>query len=254
MATLFYSKITIKQLLIKLLCTQFRFEIMAYKHIFFDLDHTLWDFDTNANETIDSLYDEFKLNDLNLAEFKKEYHIINKQMWLDYELGKINQFTLRYKRFYDTLLNFGIDNLEMSHQLGARYLEHLPSRKALMPGAIEVLEYLNSKYKLHLITNGFDKVQHQKLIHSKIDHYFETVITSEFAGYKKPQKEIFHFAISEVSAFPNNCIMIGDNIDNDIIGASKAGIHQVFYNPENQLVEFTPTYEIRHLIELKNIL
>jgi putative hydrolase of the HAD superfamily len=144
--------------------------------------------------------------------------------------------------------------ISLSHQLGASYLDYLPQRNELMPGAIEVLEYLNAKYKLHLITNGFDKVQHQKLIHSKIDHFFDTVITSEFAGYKKPQKEIFHFAISEVSAYPNNCIMIGDNIENDIIGASKAGIDQIFYNPENLSTEFTPTHEIKHLIELKTIL
>jgi putative hydrolase of the HAD superfamily len=123
-----------------------------------------------------------------------------------------------------------------------------------MPGAIEVLDYLKSRYKIHLITNGFDKVQHQKLKHSNIDHYFETVITSEFAGYKKPQKEIFHFAINEVSAYPSNCIMIGDNIENDVIGAHKAGIDQIFYNPLKVKVDFLPTHEIENLIELKDIL
>ena len=228
-----------------------------YKHIFFDLDHTLWDFDTNANNTLEELYSEFSLKKIgvdDLERFKHEYHIINLQMWLDYEKGNINQHTLRFKRFYDTLLKFEIENLELSHQLGAKYLEHLPKRTVLLPGAVEVLEYLKNKYKIHLITNGFDKVQHQKLKHSNIDHYFDTVITSEFAGYKKPQKEIFHFAISEVSAYPSNCIMIGDNIENDIIGAYKAGINQIFYNPLKVETSFTPTHEIEHLIELLTIL
>ena len=232
-------------------------QAMKYKHIFFDLDHTLWDFDTNANNTLHDLYTEFSLHDIgidDLENFKSEYHIINLQMWLDYEQGRVNQQTLRYKRFYDTLLKFNIDNIELSHALGAKYLEHLPKRKALMTGAIEVLDYLKSRYKIHLITNGFDKVQHQKLKHSNIDHYFETVITSEFAGYKKPQKEIFHFAISEVSAYPSNCIMIGDNIENDVIGAHKAGIDQIFYNPLKVKVDFLPTHEIEYLIELKDIL
>jgi putative hydrolase of the HAD superfamily len=128
---------------------------MKYKHIFFDLDHTLWDFDTNANNTLHDLYTEFSLYDIgidDLENFKSEYHIINLQMWLDYEQGRVNQQTLRYKRFYDTLLKFNIDNIELSHALGAKYLEHLPKRKALMPGAIEVLDYLKSRYKIHLIS------------------------------------------------------------------------------------------------------
>ena len=230
---------------------------MKYRHIFFDLDHTLWDFDTNANSTLSTLYNNFKLNNLGVDDIDKfllEYHVINKQMWLDYELGKVNQQTLRYKRFYDTLLTFGVDNIELSHQLAVAYLDDLPKRTALMPGALDVIEYLHPKYKLHLITNGFDKVQHQKLIHSNIDKYFKAVITSEFAGYKKPQKEIYHFAISEVDAYPSNCIMIGDNLDNDVKGAANAGIDQIYYNPEKVSTDFKATFEINHLAELLKIL
>jgi putative hydrolase of the HAD superfamily len=230
---------------------------VKYRHIFFDLDHTLWDFDTNANSTLSTLYNNFKLNNLGVDDIDKfllEYHVINKQMWLDYELGKVNQQTLRYKRFYDTLLTFGVDNIELSHQLAVAYLDDLPKRTALMPGALDVIEYLHPKYKLHLITNGFDKVQHQKLIHSNIDKYFKAVITSEFAGYKKPQKEIYHFAISEVDAYPSNCIMIGDNLDNDVKGAANAGIDQIYYNPEKVSTDFKATFEINHLAELLKIL
>ena len=230
---------------------------MKYKHIFFDLDHTLWDFDTNADKTLVDLYHTFLLHEKgvnDLSKFLLDYHIINKQMWLDYELGKVNQQTLRYKRFYDTLLMFDIDNMELAQQLAMAYLDYLPKRTALMPGALEVLEYLKPKYKLHLITNGFDKVQHQKLVNSNIDHFFKAIITSEFAGYKKPQKEIYHFAISEVSAYPSNCIMIGDNLDNDVIGAANAGIDQVYFNPDKHHTEFKATYEINHLSELINIL
>jgi putative hydrolase of the HAD superfamily len=230
---------------------------MKYKHIFFDLDHTLWDFDANADKTLIDMYEAFNLESLGINDLKKfllEYHHINKQMWLDYELGKINQQTLRYKRFHDTLLLFNIDSMELAQKLAIAYLDYLPKRTALMPGALEVLEYLKPKYKIHLITNGFDKVQHQKLVYSNIDHFFKAVITSEFAGYKKPQREIYHFAISEVNAYPSNCIMIGDNLENDVKGAANAGIDQIFYNPVNNPTDFKATHEIQHLSELLAIL
>jgi len=229
-----------------------------YKHIFFDLDHTLWDFETNANITLKWLFEEFNFPEKglhSLEEFKIIYHEINLQMWADYEQGRVDQHTLRYKRFYDSMLRLGIDDIEFSKLLGHHYLEHLPKRSTLMPGAMQVLEYLQPKYKIHLITNGFDKVQQQKLINSNIDHFFDVVVTSEFAGYKKPSREIFYFAISEVHAYPSNCIMIGDNYDNDVLGAANAGINQVYYNPEKKAyIGQTPTHEIAHLVELIGIL
>ncbi|MHA4843224.1 YjjG family noncanonical pyrimidine nucleotidase [Flavitalea antarctica] len=230
---------------------------MKYKHLFFDLDHTLWDFDANARLTLHEIYHGHGLASKGVHDFDlfhKNYIIHNNHLWEKYRKGLLKVDELRWKRMSLTLLDFKIGDESLAKALGDRFLDLLPSRTLLFPFAIEMLEYLTNKgYDLHLITNGFEKTQHCKLQHSGLAGYFKEVITSEGSNSIKPKKEIFEFAFKLTNAAPEKSIMIGDSIDADIQGAINAGIDQVFVNHINETPEITPTYTIYSLEELGQI-
>ena len=168
---------------------------MKYEHVFFDLDHTLWDFETNSRETLYDLYHELELASMGVAvfdHFHQTYHHHNNIFWDRFRKGYINREELRWKRMWRTLLDYKLANEPLARQLSERYLEILPTKKNLFHDTIEILDYLeNKKYPLHLITNGFEKTQLAKLRNSAIDKYFTHVITSEAAGIMKPHAPIF---------------------------------------------------------------
>ena len=228
-----------------------------YKHLFFDLDHTLWDFEANARVTLLELYNTLQLeqrgiNDFDL--FHKNYLVHNEKLWERYRNGYIRQDELRLKRMWLALLDFKIADELLAKEMSIRFLDHLPTRTILFPYALEILAYLtNKKYELHLITNGFEKTQHSKLKYSGLDKYFKEVITSEGSSSIKPNKEIFEYALEKTGADPSNSIMLGDSIEVDIIGAMNAGIDQVFINHLNIPIEIKPTYIVRSLRELEEI-
>lgn len=229
----------------------------AYKHIFFDLDKTLWDIDRNSEETLLELsekYDIVNRGVSSVTEFIKQYRIINEQFWLDYMNNKVDKTTLRYGRFRKAFNLYGIEDDELFTAFGNDYTSIAPLKKNLLPHTIELLDYLLPKYELHIITNGFEEVQTIKLEHSKLKPYFKEIITSEKAGYKKPDSRIFTFSMSLTGATTANSIMIGDNLEADIIGARGAGIDQVYFNPERALHGEEITFEIMHLKELIGIL
>lgn len=230
---------------------------MKYKHLFFDLDHTLWDFEANSRLTLAELYQTMDLEKKGIHDFDlfhKNYLLHNDKLWDRYRKGFIKVDELRWKRFWLTLLDFKIGDEKLAHELGVRFLESLPTRTLLFPGAVEVLDYLVAKnYDLHLITNGFEKTQHSKLKHSGIDKYFVEVITSEGSNSLKPHKEIFDYAIQRAKADPLHSIMIGDDPEVDIKGAMNAGIDQVFVNHVEKKIDFKPTFEVKSLGELKEI-
>ncbi len=229
---------------------------MAYEHIFFDLDHTLWDFERNANETLSELFVKYNLNQFTeepLEVFLQNFHSINNNLWDLYNIGKISQADLRNKRFNLVFKDF--INFYRPEEFADEYLSKTPQKPHLMPFAIEILDYLSDKnYHLHIITNGFSDTQFIKLKSSKIHHYFKNVFTSCISGFKKPEIEMFEYAISQSKANIENSIMIGDTIESDIIGAKNAGIDTVFYNPFVKPHNSTPTFEIKNLNELKQIL
>lgn len=231
---------------------------MNYKHLFFDLDHTLWDFETNSKESLFELFVSHRLNETLTPDFElfyEKYSFHNKRLWYRYNHGFIRQDELKWKRMWHTLLDFKIGDESLSRQLSQEYLEILPTKKALFPHTREILKYLSDKdYKLHLITNGFEKVQWHKLENAKIDKYFSEVITSETACCLKPHKEIFDFAISKAGCCYKEGIMLGDNLDADILGAMNAGMDTIFVNHINESTTLTPTYIIYHLKELEDIL
>jgi putative hydrolase of the HAD superfamily len=230
---------------------------MKYQHLFFDLDHTLWDFETNSECTLKALFDEYDLparNIFSFTEFHQYYKVHNLRLWDKYTKGLIKQEDLRWKRMWYTLLDFKIGDEKLAKEMSARYLTILPNQKALFDYTIEVLEYLkNKKYLLHIISNGFEEVQHNKLQKAGIKKYFTHVITSEASNHTKPQKEIFEFAINKTGAGLAQSIMIGDNLEADIQGAANAGMDSVFVNHINAPMNPLPTFTIFHLKELENI-
>ncbi len=228
-----------------------------YKAVFFDLDHTLWDFELNSQSAITELYHDHKLDAMGipgLQNFIDAYRDINKTMWDEYHRNTITKATLRAGRFSRTLESFGITNLKLAETLAAGYLTSCPVKTKLFPGTIAILEYLATKYSLHIITNGFKEVQHLKIRNSGIARFFEHVHISEEIGYKKPESEIFNYAVKQSRAIHEQCVMIGDNLDTDIAGAENAGIDAVFFNPLKILNERPVFYEIHELSQLRNIL
>ena len=232
---------------------------MKYKHIFFDLDHTLWDFETNSKETLYDLYHELQLATMGVGEveqFHSTYHHHNNIFWDRFRKGFISREDLRWKRMWRTLLDYKLANEPLAKQMSERYLEILPTKKNLFADTFEILDYLKAKnYPMHLITNGFEKTQMAKLDNSGIRPYFTHIITSEAAGIMKPHVAIFEFAMQQTGATATSSIMIGDTLDADIEGGNRAGIDTVFFNPNHDPVDkIIPTFTIHNLSELRKLL
>ena len=229
----------------------------TYKHIFFDLDRTLWDFESNSHDALFDIVNKYQLADLveKFDLFISLYKKHNVRMWKDYRDNKIEKSILRWKRFYLVLLEFNIDDIDLAKKIGEDYVTISPQKKKLYPHVHELLQYLQVNYQMHIITNGFEEVQHVKLERSKLNRYFTNVITSEMVGVQKPANAIFAHALVLAGANKNESIMIGDDIDTDIAGARDYGIDQVYFNPDNNSIkDIKPTYEVSSLIEIKEIL
>ena len=228
-----------------------------YKHIFFDLDHTLWDFETNSKQALMQIFETHDLPGKGVASFEKfheKYQPINDRYWARYHNGLVNKERVRIGRFNDTLVELGLNDEVLAEKMAYAYIEISPRLKALFPGAVDVLNYLQQKYTLHLITNGFAEVQWIKLEHSGLKPFFQHVIISEEVGTQKPDKAIFEIAMQRANTNNTECIMIGDNYNTDIVGAKNAGMDQVFFNPGKNRKRQPVTYEITELVELKGIL
>ena len=230
---------------------------LKYKHLFFDLDHTIWDFETNSKECILELYERHGLRNTITPDFDafyERYSWHNKRLWDRYHHGFIKQEDLRWKRMWYAFLDFKLGDEKLAKQLAIEYLQILPTKKALFPYATEVIKYLTGKgYQLHLITNGFEEVQWGKIRSCEIDQYFKEVITSEKAMSLKPHPEIFEYALKITGALKEESIMIGDNLDADIKGAMDAGLDTIFVNHIREETSLQPTYTIYHLQELELI-
>lgn len=231
---------------------------MKYKHLFFDLDHTLWDFDANARATLQQLHIDLDLVSKGIHDFDlfyQNYLVHNEKLWARYRNGYIKQEELRLKRMWLTLLDFKIADEALARQLNELFLQLLPGRTILFPDTKEVLQYLLDKgYRLHLITNGFDETQHSKLKYSGLAPFFREVITSEGSNSLKPQKEIFDYALEKAGARVQESIMIGDSLEIDVAGALNAGIdaiHVNFTGAESEGVK--PTYVVTALKQLEEI-
>lgn len=230
----------------------------AYRHLFFDLDHTLWDFETNAHETLEQLFAEYDLARHGLfsfAEFSARYRDVNHALWRLYQSNKVTQKQLREVRFVRTLTRLGVAEADVPTDMSARFTDILPYKAAVFPHTHDVLGYLQGKgYRLHLITNGFEDVQHIKLKSSDLTRYFEEVITSEHSGHLKPDPRMFAHALARTGATAAESLMVGDNLECDVLGAYNAGIDQVYFNPDKRRHFAETTYEISSLAELRDFL
>lgn len=228
-----------------------------YKAVFFDLDHTLWDFELNSEYALIELFNVHNLADIGIndpSEFILHYREINKKMWDAYHTKSITKELLRSGRFNQTLEKFGIKNEKLAESLAADYLRICPVKTNLFPGALDILNYLSQKYSLHIITNGFKEVQYLKIRNSGLLSFFRNIHISEEIGFRKPEAEIFNYAVKKSGTVHEQCIMIGDNLEADICGAENAGIDAVFFNPMKTQPEKKVMYEIDHLEQLKTIL
>lgn len=221
-------------------------------HIFFDLDHTLWDFDRNSEKAFEVVFAEV-LPEINLGDFVKIYAPINQACWKLYQNNLITHDVLRYKRLKDSFdaLNISVSD-GMINKISEDYILHLPNSNHLFEGCVETLEYLHRKYKLHIITNGFAEVQFKKLNNSGIHHFFDTVTNSEMAGVKKPHSGIFEHALSKAEAQKEESVMIGDCLDADVAGAINFGMQCIFFNSERIDVS-NDVQQITNLVELKKL-
>lgn len=228
----------------------------SYQHIFFDLDETLWDFKTNSQETLSDVFKLHGLDDKGVMEdeFFTHYHHYNNFYWDLFRKGAITREELRIVRFSKTLREFKVVDEVLVKNISESYLHILPTKTRLHDGAVEVLNYLHSKYALHIITNGFEEVQFRKLHHSGITDYFRYVITSEMAGSQKPNREIFKYAFDKTNASAITSIFIGDSIEADIHGAKSVGMDHVLFNPEKLSHSEMVMHEVAALSELKGLL
>ncbi|MCF8277708.1 MAG: YjjG family noncanonical pyrimidine nucleotidase [Flavobacteriales bacterium] len=227
------------------------------EHVFFDLDRTLWDFETNSEATLKELFKEFGLSEklgVSDDEFIIEYKRINEIFWEDYRNGVINKESLRYARFEAAFKFFDHSDRELSVAVGEQYIWRSPRKVALVDGSLEVLEYLRPKYQLHIITNGFDEVQHIKMESSGLSPYFEHVITSESAGAKKPSGVIYDHAQNLTGAVAANSVMIGDHFEADVQGAINAKWKAILFEPAKPKMNEAQFIHIHNLKELMDIL
>lgn len=221
--------------------------------IFFDLDHTLWDFDKNSILAFDKIFKEHHPT-VDIEKFIEIYVPINQACWKLYQVDKITHEELRYNRLKQSFdgLNYTVSDEEID-RISQDYLAYLPDNNQLFEGAIEVLDYLASKYNLHIITNGFAEVQQKKITNSGLENYFKTITNSELAGVKKPHRNIFEFAVSLAKTNKENALMIGDCIDADVRGAIEFGMQAILFD-EKEIHSVEGIQKISHLLELKKIL
>lgn len=228
-----------------------------YKHIFFDLDHTLWDFEKNSEETLEHLYHHYNLVNWGIEHpglFISTYRRINDAMWAAYSRGELDKQTLREARFSNALIELGVPNEELPTGIWQLYLDICPTKANLFPHALEVLGYVSERYSVTILTNGFEETQQRKLHHSGIKPFVHHLITSEKLGFAKPDRRIFEHGMALNNAQQHDVLMIGDNIETDIEGARGAGIDHVFFNPAKNSHQHDIQTEIHSLHQLMDIL
>lgn len=226
---------------------------MNFKHLFFDLDHTLWDFETNSRITLLELYEEMQLQAKGVPSFERffeEYEKINEALWADYRKGKVTKAELRSQRFYRSLRQFDVEDIPISNLMEELYIQRSPYKTNLLPDALETLQVLSAKYQIHIVTNGFSEVQDVKIDHSGLKPYITHRISSEQVGVQKPDPKVFHYALKVTGAKRKESLMVGDSLEADVLGARRAGIEAVYFNPAARPHGEQLQYEIRNLKEL----
>ncbi|HKJ48427.1 MAG TPA: YjjG family noncanonical pyrimidine nucleotidase [Christiangramia sp.] len=223
------------------------------EHVFFDLDHTLWDFDKNSELAFREVFEKQNIR-LNVDDFLQVYKPINFKYWELYRNNSVSKEALRYGRLKESFNALQFETVDTTINLIADdYIEYLPKNNHLLEGGMEILNILKDRYKLHIITNGFEEVQQKKMMGSGIHEFFETITTSEEAGVKKPHPQIFQVAIDKSGAEIAKSVMIGDNLEADIIGAHQFGLKVIHLGSGDQSIQ-DQYPQVQKLNELLNYL
>ena len=228
-----------------------------YKNLFIDLDDTLYDFSAASREAFEETYELLEYGRFfdSFDHYMSIYKPYNLEMWHLYGEGKITKEELNKRRYSHPLECVGVKDLALADRFCKEALSRIPTKGPLMPGAVELLEYLRPKYKLFILSNGFKELQSRKMCAAGIDGYFDALILSEDIGVNKPNRELYEYALQKTDATIEESLMIGDMFDTDIVGAANIGMDQLYYNPKGTDGHpFKPTYEVNHLLEIKNIL
>ncbi|MEX2335787.1 MAG: YjjG family noncanonical pyrimidine nucleotidase [Fulvivirga sp.] len=231
--------------------------MQKYRAIFFDLDHTLWDYEKNSHETLSELYHSYELKNqcgFSFDQFYYHFGRINQRLWNQFNHGIVERSAIREERFSRIFNHFHIDDLDLAIRISDDYLKQCPVKTNLFPHAHDVLQYLQQKYKLYILTNGFDDVQKVKIVQSNLNGYFQGMITSETIGHRKPSREIFDHAREIAGVSTNESLMVGDNLTADILGAKNAAIDSVYFNPLKKIHNESLNAEIHCLSQLMNML
>lgn len=226
-------------------------------HVFFDLDHTLWDFDRNSSETLTELFHKYKLDEIgngSLPYFLRKYSEVNQKLWKDYNRGKVSKADLRIKRFSEVLNSIGVRDSVLVKDIDDEYISTCPKKPHLIEGTIALLDYLKHKYIIHVITNGFKETSFHKVNSSGIAPYIQNLITSEDVGYTKPNAAVFHYAFNKTGADNRNSVMIGDNYSTDILGAKRINMPHIFFNTSYLDFKYKVDIEVRKLEDIHHIL
>lgn len=231
---------------------------MKIQHIFFDLDNTLWDHRKNAYYTLKEIYRAERVKEnhhLDFEDFHREYFTINERLWEQIRDGEIDKEYLRRHRFYDSFLFFGIDDFELAQTFENNFLDTILKYNDLVEGAFEILEYLSAKkYQLHILSNGFKEVTYRKCELSGIKNYFETITSADEINIRKPQPEIYEYALKKSGAQKEESMMIGDDWIADVEGAKSFGLKVVFFDVFSDNFSGEDILVIKKLEELRQIL
>lgn len=229
---------------------------MKLRHIFFDLDNTLWDHRKNARLTLEILFKRYEVEEIynrNFEDFHFQYDLVNEQLWADLRDEKIDKNFLQKHRFYDTFLNLNIDDFALAQKFENQFLDEIIAFNEVVPGAFEILDFLKSKdYPLHIITNGFQEVTHRKIDGAKLTNYFETVTSADEVGVRKPNPKIFDYALNLANAKKEESILIGDDWIADVLGAKNYGLDVVFFDVFKEKQGLKDIKKVENLMEIKN--
>lgn len=231
--------------------------MQRYKNLFIDLDDTIYDFSGASRESFRETYDllHYERYFDSFEHYLSLYEPYNLELWRIYGEGKITKEELNRRRYSHPLECVGVNDRQLADTFCREALGRIPTKGPLMPGALELLEYLRPKYNMYILSNGFKELQSRKMRTAGIDGYFDALILSEDIGINKPNRELYEYALVRTGSKLNESLMIGDMFDTDIVGAANIGMEQMYYNPkEKKGHAFSPTYEVTHLLQIKEIL
>lgn len=226
------------------------------KHLFFDLDHTLWDFDKNSAETLAFLFDKYRFNQLHQMDmelFIAQYHQVNRDLWELFNHNKINKHQLREQRIQQTFNNLGVEIQHIPATFNEEYISICPQKGNLFPHTIEILAHFSESHQLHILSNGFADIQAIKIASSGLAPYFKTIFTADTIGAKKPNRAFYNHVLHHLKTIAPHCLMVGDTLDADVIGAMNVGIKAVYFNPYQTTHNAKVDFEIQSLLALKDI-